>query len=230
MLPGIASIIGGTGANDSIVFVGGAISIASSATVALNSGLTGGIASSAQSGDFVIGIIAEDDDTDLTMDITDGGSSYDILGTELYVGSTYDINLRAAYKRISADTETTFSSSGNINNAIKGVLVFRGVDAVTPIDVTTTTATGTSGAANPPSITPASQNCFIVAIGAGGQVFESLPVYTASELSDFFTAKNDGALGFGYIPSWPGGACDPAAFAGGSTAAWAAITVAIRSA
>jgi hypothetical protein len=236
MLPGLASAIGGTGANDNIVFVGGKIG-GGNETVALNSGLTGGIASSASSGDFVIGIIAQGENSDLTLSITDGTNPYELLGSELYVNGGYDINLRAAYKRITADTTITFGTSfgSGISTALVGVLVFRLVDATTPIDVAVTTATGTTNDTDPPAITPTSPNCFLVVIGAAGQVGESLPEYTSSELSDFFAGKSVGfqpcSLGFGHIPSHPGGAFNPAVFGGtGGASAWAAMTVALRSA
>jgi len=240
MLPGLGGIVVGSSAPDNIVFVGGAVadfagSAATSRTLALNSGLTGGIASSASSGDFVIAVFATGSNTDRTLAITDGTDPYELIGSEMYVdGSAFDVNLRVAFKRITADTQVTFGPTGSDNDAgCYAVYVFRNVDTVTPIDVAVTIATGTDSDVDPASITPNSQNTFLVVIGAGGEV-EEVGNFTSSELTDFLaTSSNDlydCILGIGHVPSWPGGAFNPAAFGNSNVNAWAAMTIALRSA
>jgi hypothetical protein len=229
-------------ASTGIQFVGGrtatrAASTSGTVTLAINSGLTGGIASAAASGDFVIGIFATASTADRTLSITDGTTDYTLIGSELYANDTYDTNLRVGYKRITADTAITFGATGNANDqGVIGACVFRGVNATTPIDVTTTTATGTDGsAANPPSITPVTPGAFIVCVGASAYDFASGQAFSSS-LTDFFSVRNDAAgniivMGFGHKDDWSSGAFDAAAFTPVDTSSlnsWAAMSIALR--
>lgn len=234
---------GAGGVTSSIQFVGGntatkAGATSGTSTIALNSGLTGGIASAVSNGDFVIAVFAAGTAADRTLSITDGTNPYTLIGSELYADDTIDANLRVAYKVVSGDTATTFGPTGGSGEAAAmAVYVFRGVNVATPIDVTTTVATNINSAlANPPSILPVTPGAFVVCAGAGGH-FRGVATFTSSDLSGFLTAGFDGTsqdvtVGVGHIPNWEAGAVDAAAFgfsaADTTNASWAAITCALR--
>lgn len=228
---------------NTIQFVGGATASKAGAasgtsTIALNSGLTGGIASSASSGDLVIAVFATGSNADRTLSITDGTNPYTLIGSELYSnGTTSDTNLRVAYKFITSDTSVTFDATGNVDDAgAMAVYVFRNVDTTTPLDVTVTTATATgSTKANPPSITPTTAGAFIVCIGAAGHQDGTI-TFTSSDLTDFLTVGSndlyDASLGIGHIDNWTSGPFDAAAFGnsavGDAISSWAALSLALR--
>jgi hypothetical protein len=235
MLPGLASAIVGARGPGLIQFVGGAIATKTdaSSTLALNSGLTGGIASSVSNGDLVIAAYTAGDANDVTLAITDGTNPYTLIATELNQNDVYDANLRVAYKFVSGDTATTFGTDNY--GGVTAVYVFRGVDA-TVHDATPTTATGGNEVyPNPPSITPVTTGAFIVCIGAASHN-RGAQTFTSSDLSDFLTAGRndnlDSSLGIGQKDDWTTGAFDAAAFGFTSTSntdmSWAAMSIALR--
>lgn len=206
-------------------------------TISLSSGLTGGSRDHVQAGDLVIAIFATGSAADRTLSITDGTTDYTLTGNELYANDTEDTNLRVGRKfmGVTPDGSVTFGPTGNTADAgTMGVMVFSGVDATTPLDVAVTEATGTNtGAANPPSITPATAGAYVVAIGATG-CNTGATAFTSSDLTDFASVAQldteESALGFGYI-AWSGsGAVDPAAFTGntGTSNSWCAMSIALR--
>lgn len=212
-------------------------------TIALNSGLTGGIGSAAQANDVVIAVFATGSTADRTLAITDGTNPYTLIASELYqAGTDYDTNLRVAYKRMGStpDASTTFGPTGNNSDAgAMAVYVFRGVDPTTPLDVTATTASGgSSSKANPPSITPSTSGAYIVCIGAAAHSDGGSSVFTASGLVDFLTIgsndTNDVMLGIGHKDDWSSGAFDCAAFGNSVFVffefenSWAAMSIALR--
>jgi hypothetical protein len=186
-----------------------------------------------QAGDLVLLTIAHGAESTSLMSAPSGYTQLarfaasDSNDTVLYVG----------YKIMGPTPDTTFPvvSSLNSRNAQTAIVfVFRGVDPANPIDVTTTTATGTNGRrANPPAITPITQNATVVAIGAGAHTASSVN-YTTTTLTNFKTLFStdtyDIVHGAGYF-EWTSGAVDPAAFeaANSSTSdSWCAATVALR--
>lgn len=194
--------------------------------------LTGGIATSAAIGDLVIAVYSTGSTADRTLSITTG---YTLIATELYSnGTSYDTNLRVAYKVLTAaDTTVSFGPTGNSTDAgAAAVYVFRGVSGVI-FDVTTTTATGTgTGRPTPPAITPVDPGTVIVAIGAGAA--QTGAVYTTATLTAFRSVTssdtNDAMLGIGHF-FWTSGTYTPAQFTGGTTNAadsWAAMTIALQ--
>ena len=198
--------------------------------------LTGGISSSAAAGDIVIAVFATGSAADRTLSITDGTTAYTLIGTELYSnGTTYDTNLRVAYKVLTAaDATVTFGPTLNAQDAGAMALhVWRGVDSTTPLDVAATTATGTgSGRPNPPAITPVTAGSEIIV--AGGAAAGTGAVFVGTGLSNFRTATsvdtNDAMVGIGSF-DWVSGTYDPAAWTGGTANAadsWASITLALR--
>jgi hypothetical protein len=239
----------GFGAGDSgpggIQFVGGKIegkdgATSGNTTVAINSGLTGGIDTTAASGDFVIAAFAVGSSADRTLSITDGTTGYTLIASELYSNDDLDTNLRVGYKFITGDTTITFGPTGSADEAgIMAAYVFRGVNATTPLDVAATTATGTSGAnADAPSITPTTLGAYIVAVGAAAHVGTTATFNAPSDLVDFFTLSRtenycDTALGIGHKDDWVSGAFNPAAWVHANpneptVCSWAAMSIALR--
>ena len=228
-----------------IEFVGGALdrqapATSGSTTVPLNSGLTGGIASGVSAGDLVIVAFSTGSTANRSLSITDGTTSYTLLGSELYSDDSFDTNLRVAYKFMGGTPDTTVSigPTGSLNDAgIAGVYVFRGVDSSTPLDVAVTTATGTNTVlANPPSITPITAGAYVVAVGAGAHNLGLTPSYTSSDLTDFRETSasntNDSIIGIGHKPDWASGAFNPAAFgfddSDSTSFSWAALSIVLR--
>lgn len=229
---------------NNLQFVGGktatkAGAASGNSTLAINSGLTGGIASAAASGDLVVAAFSVNSSgTDLTLLISDGTTNYTLI-SELYSTGTRDINLRVAYKIIGADTDITFGPTQSTTYAgAMAAYVFRGAATVSPIDGPQT-ATGTaSGYADPPNITPSMSAGYIVCVG-GASARNSATAFTSSDLEDFLTAGVAGAtlyrtlIGVGHNSTWTGGSFDAAAFglnvADDNDNAWAAMSFGVKS-
>lgn len=226
-----------------IVFVGGNTGIVAGATsgnttIALNAGLTGGIASAAAAGDLVIAAYATSSAGDRTLAITDGTTAYTLIDTELWADDTYDTNLRVCYKVMGStpDAATTFGPTGNISDAgAMAVYVFRGVDATTPLDVAAVPSTILSTSRpDPPAITPVTAGAFIVGVGAAGHS-GGTDTFTSADLLSFLTVgsndSNDVTLGIGHF-KWMPGKNDPAAFghtqSDSISFSSAAMTIALR--
>lgn len=198
--------------------------------------LTGGISSSAANGDLVIAAYAIGANSDRLLTITDGTSNYTLIGTELSSNGTgYDTNLRVAYKRLTAaDATVSFGPTGSTNNAGAAVVhVWRGANAATPLDVTPTTATGTStGRPDPPSITPVTAGSKIIIVGASSASVTSPFVanYLLNLIQITSASTYDAAVAIGSV-DWTSGAYNGAQFTGGTTNSldsWAALAFAIR--
>jgi hypothetical protein len=243
----LTQLIGfGAGGSGGIQFVGGATAAKAGAasgnsTIALNSGLTGGIAAAVSNGDFVLAVYlqsASPGDLDLSNRITDGTTNYTLVGSELFEDDTNDVNLRVGYKFVSGDTATTFGPSGDTGQSVvNAVYVFRNVNPSTPIDVTVTTATGIDSAyPNPPSISPTTPGAFIVVIGGAAHRLGTTNYNTPIDLIDFRTASLDATgsectLGIGHKDDWVSGSFDPGSWTLASDSAnssWAAMSIALR--
>ena len=76
--------------------------------------LTGGLSASAAIGDIVVALYVTGSTADRTLSITDGTNAYTLVNTEQYSnGTTYDTNLRVAYKILTAaDANTVFGPTG----------------------------------------------------------------------------------------------------------------------
>ena len=200
-------------------------------TVSLTA-LTGGLASSASSGDFVVAAYATNSFDNGTLSITDETNAYTLVASE-----TDDTNLRVAYKRLTgADASVTFGPTGSVEEAgAAAVHVWRGVDPTNPLDVAAVTAVASttfSGQPNPAAITPTTTGAVIIAVG--GAAAATGAVFTSSDLSNFRTATSeddcDAMIGIG-SKDWTSGSFDPAQFGGGTTGpgdSWAAVTMALR--
>lgn len=202
-------------------------------TVSVTFALTGGIASTPAIGDVVVVFLHVGGAADVNLGVNTG---YTELLDAYQNGTTQDSNLGVYIKRLTA-ADTTFSvtSSGSTNYAQNAyVLVLRGVDATTPLDVALVSA-GLAGAGkpNPPAITPITTGAVIVA--GGGLAIATGAAFASSDLTDFRTLStadtNDSVVGGGY-KKWTGGSFDPAVWTGGGTDSssnsWNAATLAFR--
>lgn len=209
-------------------------------TIALNSGLTGGIAAAVSAGDLVIAVFGTGSVGDRTLAITDGTNPYSLINSELFADDTFDTNLRVAYKFMGGtpDTATTFGPTGNAADAgAMAVYVFRGVDSSTPLDVAAVPATGiNTSRPNPAGITPTTAGAFGVFVGATGHN-GGIDTFTSGDLTDFLTVAggndtNDVTIGIGHIDNWTSGEINPAAFGhsqvDSTSYAWAAMSIVLR--
>lgn len=155
--------------------------------------------------------------------------------------STNDINLGVFYRILQSGDSRSLTVDGagiNANGVSVVVMVFRGVDDTTPMDVAAVTDSGIAfGRPNPPAITPTTPGAWIVVAGAAGAF--SGAAFTNSDLS---TSTNhwrtgngddtqDSMIGLGVKTNWASGAFDPAQWGGGTTGgtdAWIACTMALR--
>jgi hypothetical protein len=222
-----------------IQYVGGNISAnetrsGSSYSVSLTA-LSGGIDTAARKDDLVLVISGITSTANLGRIIT----GYTQL-TDLYSNDTRDANLYIDYKIMGSTPDTSVGLSG-AGNAQLGdgavVMVWRGVDLTTPIDVTTTTATGTdSSQANAPSITPTTSGAVIVACGGMTDVDTPGSKTGPSGMSNHIQAIGPATNNYGWIAAgasynWSSGSYDPGAWSGGNSStsdSWCAATVALR--
>jgi len=220
-----------------ILYVGGKTWSRAGATTTTNvslTDLTGGVASAPAENDYVVVMQGIGSNADRAVATTSG---YTELADIYANGTTYDANLGvdAKFMGSTPDTTVTIGSSGSANDAQAArIMVFRGVDLTTPMDVAVVTATGTGTAKpNPGAITPITTGS--VGVFSGAQAAATAAALTSSDLTAFASVNqadtNDIAVGAGYI-EWSGsGAMDPAVFGGGSNNSansWAAVSIALR--
>lgn len=214
---------------------------ASGTSVAYNMSLTslqGGIASQPAEGDIVIV-------TNVLANTSNGNPGVGTAGytemADLYANNSSDTNFSVSYKVMTASPDTTVScnpSSGSTISSTCHAVVFRGVNASSPMDVASTTATAVgSEDINCPSITPVTVGAVVVCLG--GAAGSAVPSGTFTWPTGYTQATKissdpgSASLGVGAYKSWSGsGAEDPAAFVitMGTSAfdSWAALTLALR--
>ena len=185
--------------------------------------------------------IGDNDDGDFTMAISSGAGWTKIA--DLYSNDSDETNLGVFWKIMGAtpDTTVTVDGLGGSDASTTAVaMAFRGVDQTTPLDVTTTTATGINSVlANPPSIDHnGSTGTIVVAVGAGAhgggvQTYTGGAGYTTNFATIGANDTTDSTIGMGHSLS-PSDPEDPPVFAfsgsDGTTLSWCAATVALRAA
>ncbi|WP_066210248.1 MULTISPECIES: DUF2807 domain-containing protein [Sphingomonadales] len=224
-------------------YVGGkTAAITASTSTATNVSLTdlsGGLASAPAAGDIVIVGYATCSTIDRAIGVNTAG--YAEIA-ELYANDTNDANLSVSWKIMGSTPDTTVAISATGSASDPGsvaIHVWRGVDATTPLDVTSTTATAlNSWVPNPPSITPVTSGAVVLALGAGAgsSAPSAIGSITNSDLSNFIARSVDNAfrsvgIGVGSF-AWTSGAFDPAAFTVAGTDSTlnssASLTLALR--
>ena len=205
----------------------------SNQTVSLTD-LTGGIGTAPQAGDFVVlqYTCASGVGTPALTVVTSGYTSR----ASLYADDTTDTNVIVQTKFMSGTPDTSIQVSGTGATANAGavtIMVFRDVDATTPVDVAVVTATGINGGrptAGP--ITPTTAGAVILVLASAASSVTAT-VFT-SGLSNFITyIRGDtysATIGAGTY-NWLGGTYTPAQWLGNNTtvsSSWAATTLALR--
>jgi len=182
-------------------------------------------------GDFVLVVLACDataDPSDATTVITSGYTQL------LRTGSNAPTNY-VGYKVLSGTPDTEVEVREHVDTLSCGLIqIWRGVDTASPLDVTPpAAATGTTGTPNPPSITPATANALVVAIGLLDDDDVAGSVTAPSGYGDLIAADTgqgsvDGStvMVASKVLATPA-AEDPAAFGGGNDA-WIGFTIALR--
>lgn len=215
------------------------------ASVALSSGLTGGIAAAVAAGDLVIVSysVGHQARTPACTINDPSAVAYPVaISDTANTADTQDVDCRIAAKFMPGTPDATVELLATGNAADGGsyhIRVYRGVNVTTPLDVAVVTANGiNTGIPDPGAITPTDPHAMIVVFGCGGAATGA--VFTQAglgELTDFqsnnIAATNDVSQGSGDYPYWTTGAFNPAAFTGGSNNAnnsWLATTLALRSA
>jgi hypothetical protein len=213
-------------------------------TLSLSGTLTGGIASSPAAGDLVIAhVFGPSATTDRELRATGDGTWTDYTeGTELFANDGRDTNFTYAYKFMgeTPDTEIeadSFNAAGNYGS-ILGATVWRYVNA-TPLDVATTTATGTNThmANAPASNVPQTTGAVVLAVCAGSALPGATNVPSLSGFTTRLAAVKDsnscGAKLLVASQAWNGsGAVDPAVWTDSDTVgdndSWAAYTIVLK--
>lgn len=211
--------------------------------VAENSALNGGdvvvtLPGGTAENDIVIFAYSIGQNSDIAMSVSTAG--YTQIA-DLYADDSNDSNLGVFWKRMGASPDTTVTGvgDGTASSAVAGVCqVWTGVDTVTALDATTTTATGINDAVpDSPSITTVTANAVVISIGCGSVVPGDTSVTAPSGYSNQVDIKSDDTrsttLGMASKLVASPGAEDPAAWttwsvSGSSADSMCAATVALR--
>lgn len=233
---GVAGFTPGT---SSIDYVGGRIDGYGGSTgegsLALSS-LSGGLASSPSTGDLVIvGWSMCGNMGDKDMYVTTGWHEVADLFQTSTGGALANFGIFYKFMGTSVDATCVVNSSNSTGGRAGFILVFRGVDQTSPLDVAAVTATGSGiGLPTIQGIAPATSGSIILPMGMAS----ASAVFTqGGELDDFLSAWGDGsgtdvALGVGQIIYGSGSGYVPTQWTGGAGVAtdntWIASTLALR--
>jgi hypothetical protein len=205
-------------------------------------GLTGGTGTDVQNGDLLVAVSANSCISNQSRGTSGTGLTFSSEAS-LYSNDNADTSLAVdvAYCNITPPATLDVLKRNNAQDSAAVILlVFRGHDTTTWIDVATTTDTSINGNdPDPPSITPATADALVIACGAGA-FNNSVGPFTLtagpSGYSDFITIMENGGSTRGILLGtatkvWTSGAEDPSAFTPDGTngnSSWAAATLAIR--
>ena len=223
----------------SIEYVGGTtyggIGSTSNAIVSLTS-LTGGIASSPQSGDICIVINGCESyqDTSYANPVV----GFTTLSGEDISGDSHPAHSRISYKILNG-TETSISVGGTMNTTrglCVAVMVFRNVNQTTPFSTAIQFATGiNSRFANPPASTSTGANQVVVFAGLAGTAGSNTFTYSG-DCDAFITAVGtdtaNASCGLGFKTLASAGTFDAVAFStvDSTTTGWNAYSIVLNTA
>jgi len=224
-------------ANAAISYVGGAtIGTSGVSTVNLSlTALTGGSGSVPQPGDVVFILNTIGGTTDLNLGVTAPTGYTELF--DLYGNDTYDVNFSLSYKVMGSTPDTSVTCTGTTGATAVTCLayVWRGVDTSTPLDVTSTSATGIDLAIpDAPAITPVTQGAMVLAFGgsSGYDTAVTVPTGYSNGVHIAGTDTTNDAVSTAAAKLWSGsGAENPAVWGGWTTSTnntWIAATVALR--
>lgn len=163
------------------------------------------------------------------------------IGSDLYGDDTYDNTSAAYYKIMGATPDTSFTVDGRDGSSEPSAVIayaFRGVDTVSPLDVTPTTlAAANGGNPTPPAITTVTDGCVILCHGSGsGSSMTTAPTPGANLPNNVETQTEDlGSLALGSGAAWArqsvAGTFTPDTWTGGNSSTASgrtAFTIALR--
>lgn len=193
-------------------------------TISLSGSLTGGIASSPSAGDFCIVSYTAASTADRSgRSISNAAGEFTNLYST-YVNDINDTSITVKYKFLESPIDYDviagpISSSGN--GVSVSIQVFRGVNTITPFDVTSVSAgTANTALADPGSITPTTAGSVIGMFAAAARGISISTPFTSSDYDKFISTSYPGtgrslATAFG-IKFWTSGTFNAAAFGGPS--------------
>jgi hypothetical protein len=173
-------------------------------------------------------------------------SSFNRAGNETRIGNALGYTqvadftsgtqrFRVAYKIYAAGENTvTVEGSANAADGMSAqLMIFSGIDTASPLSTTTITATGASTNPNPPSITPAHNDCLIIAMCGSNNTDVSpgtIANYDTTAIGAAANDTNDSVTHCAYriLTGNSGVAQDPAAWSSWSTGSWGCATLAIK--
>ena len=193
-----------------------------------------------QPGDIVIVVAGDINNGTSQASITCSGNNNGAYTTNLATSEgsdSWDCTFKSFYKIQggTVDTQLSIGRNSGCYSSSCAVHVWRGANA-TPMDATTTSATGTNtGRGDPPAITPVTTGAVVLACGVGAQPPGGSAFTVPSGMSNGQSNYTDGGVsGCGiFIASyaWTSGSYDPAAWTGGTDdvrASWIAHTIALK--
>jgi hypothetical protein len=138
-----------------------------------------------------------------------------------------------AYKRmgVSPDTDVVATGGGDASNGVAyAVIVLRGVDTGTAIDITTTEATGTTSGPNSPALTTVTNGAAIIScfVHASNSDFFTPPSGYGNEEVYIQGEVNPISVGLALSYLSPAGTENPGPWVSEDSGSWAAWTVAFR--
>jgi hypothetical protein len=201
--------------------------------------LVGGIGGTVQAGDLVIGFCSLAG-LDPVTSISVTSSGYTSLGSDVAL-DTWDGALALAWRVMPGTPDTSITTNregGSFTTVHTGVLVFRGANASTPMDVAVQISKG-SDSCNPApaAITPVTAGSLVacVMVGASSNTLgaDKTGPSNMGVFAQFASSTNatSGTRTMMAVEPWSSGAFTPGAVTGGTTTAndsWVAFTLAIR--
>lgn len=186
--------------------------------------LTGGAAAAAIEGDLVIVIGGH-------SDAANAGVSTSGFTEIVDTGTTAHLSI--SWKIMGAVPDTTINciGSGDANDGVAYCcMVWRGADPARPIDVTTTTATGTSTTPDSPSITPGSDDVAIISAVLSATFGGTLvrPQHFCRTVNGSADDTSDATAAMSYRTNRFKGAINPPSWTGFTSGTWTAATIAVR--
>jgi hypothetical protein len=147
-------------------------------------------------------------------------------------GAPESVGYMWAYKIMPSPVDTTASGLNQANGTGHIALTFRNVSTTTPLDVTPpTSAAGTSGMPNPPSVTTTNPGAVVIIGYLDDDIVTNTTApsnWTLAVNATIGSSGNGGTLMAAYRITTTGGTYDAAAFGGNGTDDWIASTIPLR--
>lgn len=182
-------------------------------------GLSGGLASAPEAGDFVVALVSSPFQSGRTVSTAASGWNRLVNGT---TRNSYGLFVK---RLTTAETAFTVSYGSSVTQNSAVIHVWRNTNPDNPIDATTTVAGASTGNANSPSITTVTPNAVVLAMCTNSGSAITAPSGMDNFVSDLIFGEN--YSGAASIFRRSAGSYDPPAF-GGTSAPWDAVTVALR--